>query len=371
MSDYVITQGAANIVYKLHLPGVRQASPPTSADLYDQPGAIPAGDTPPPSSITPPPYEDEGTRNDYAQFAGKLLRLHKEVDWIPSYAALLRDQTRLISPLFGATDLVHQQLVLLPLGLIASLNQSLAADVTRSSNRRGVSLALDEPHGMLITDMTPNDSAAQVLVELKPKWLAQSPGAPQDAIRCRTCALRRFRRANKQPGTEVGVGPTASFCPLDLVSQDPASIAKCVDIIVADAAEAANLSEPAKRFLTYQLRRFLLTSSLLHRLRDIQQRNDPHGVLALAPEDDVPEDFLVATTLRDCTLFLRLTATEESGNDPIEARLGDLDLKAPKASKLRHWRETEQTLLSEGWYTGRRGEGDEAEEEICRLGRRG
>lgn len=36
----------------------------------------------------------------------------------------------------------------------------------------------------------------------------------------------------------------------------------------------------------------------------------------------------------------------------VEARLGDLDVKAPERHKVRQWRETEERLVVEGWYFG-------------------
>ena len=52
--------------------------------------------------------------------------------------------------------------------------------------------------------------------------------------------------------------------------------------------------------------------------------------------------------------------------EAVEARLGDLDVKAPEGGKVKQWRETERRLLAESWYGG-----SDAEEEGCRLQRLG
>jgi inositol-pentakisphosphate 2-kinase len=90
----------------------------------------------------------------------------------------------------------------------------------------------------------------------------------------------------------------------------------------------------------------------------MQMSLDPVGVLK---NDKNNERFRAAMTLRDCTVFVRFCSTSnlESGGEfasngagdrRIEARLGDLDLKSP--SKSQYWKDTENALIDEGWYTG-------------------
>ena len=40
-----------------------------------------------------------------------------------------------------------------------------------------------------------------------------------------------------------------------------------------------------------------------------------------------------------------------SGRGPVEARLGDLDLKSSNGEKARYWKSTEKELIDQGWYT--------------------
>jgi inositol-pentakisphosphate 2-kinase len=76
---------------------------------------------------------------------------------------------------------------------------------------------------------------------------------------------------------------------------------------------------------------------------------DPIGVLTYDPSNEL---LLVAMTLRDCTLFLRLPE-DEADDAQIEARLGDLDVKSP--DKAPYWKQTEQELIDGGFYQGRAG----------------
>jgi inositol-pentakisphosphate 2-kinase len=103
---------------------------------------------------------------------------------------------------------------------------------------------------------------------------------------------------------------------------------------------------------------WLSKNTLLPRLRQMQMSLDPVGVLR---NDKSNEKFRAAMTLRDCTVFVRFCSTSNSGSSAefvpdragdrrVEARLGDLDLKSP--SKAQYWKDTENSLIDEGWYTG-------------------
>lgn len=55
-----------------------------------------------------------------------------------------------------------------------------------------------------------------------------------------------------------------------------------------------------------------------------------------------------------------------SENEPIESRLGDLDLKTAAGGKAQYWLDIENRLIREGWYRGeRRGQ----EQSECALDR--
>ena len=97
----------------------------------------------------------------------------------------------------------------------------------------------------------------------------------------------------------------------------------------------------------------------LKTLRDNQQRFDRHGVLS-AQAADVP-NLCKAMTIRDCTLFLRLSG------DHVEGRLADMDLKWPH--KLGQWKQVETDLIDGGWYTNSEESAHWNKESICLLSR--
>jgi len=56
------------------------------------------------------------------------------------------------------------------------------------------------------------------------------------------------------------------------------------------------------------------------------------------------------------------------GVGPIQAKLGDLDIKVPDNDKIAHWRGLESRLIVEGWYTARERNQHPGEENFCVLG---
>lgn len=83
---------------------------------------------------------------------------------------------------------------------------------------------------------------------------------------------------------------------------------------------------------------------------------DPKGVLKA---NAISQDFLAAMTLRDCTLYLKVS------QGSIGARLGDLDLKTGKG-KAEYWRALERQLIEGGWYTATEKE-KTVGENLCQL----
>ena len=185
----------------------------------------------------------------------------------------------------------------------------------------------------------PND----LIIEFKPKWLTQSANAPLTAKRCRNCARAALR--NSKNGIRTGMFTDAPPCPLAalLCSQDSALPEEALRAI-------ANLFNPrretATRFQQLRFGGWLRTNVLLKRLNVVQGKNDPMGPLFANPDN--PE-FPLAMTLRDCTLFIRIS---NNLNDPIDAKLGDLDKKNVEA-KWKYWSDMEKTLAKEGFYERR------------------
>ena len=182
-----------------------------------------------------------------------------------------------------------------------------------------------------------NKAPGVTFVEFKPKWLAQSPSAPEYSKRCRTCAKRAYSNAQR---ARSGEPPKEGFCPLDLVSDDEKLISRAMKFIVNYRTQ---LSPDAHQKLN-QLCKWAKHSHLLKRLRALQYLLDPKGVLVADPQD---KKFLTAMTLRDCSLYLHVP---DDVTQPVTAKLGDLDLKRP--SKAEYWKSIEAPLLAEGWYEG-------------------
>ncbi|KAK5170279.1 Inositol-pentakisphosphate 2-kinase [Saxophila tyrrhenica] len=270
---------------------------------------------------------------------GRLLRLRKDLPHVQSAEDQLAAYHAHFKPLFPRENLTEQIEIELGDGLASSVSDALT-QLDRPSHRLQDFLPAEERTGMLVTDMTPGPD--EILLQVKPKWLAQSPNAPPDARRCRTCALRA-QRASKKIRTATDAQES---CPFDLISNDE-----------ADRRRAAG------RLTDHPLlQKFLINDAqpLLQKLRDNQQKLDFQGVLVIS-SDTGALDLCKAMTLRDCTLFLKLSG------EAIDARLADLDLKLPE--KLGRWKKVEQELIDHGWYKNTEDSEHWAKEEICLLSR--
>ena len=323
-------EGAANVVYRI-LP----LDPSISSELNF--GSY--------GPNTPPPTEIEPLHVD-PNLEGRLVRLRKKT---PSTTPVTDSQAHFensIKPLFPRENLVQQVLFQPSKDLLRDCNVRLREmerkGGARPAKRHGVYLAEDEMYGMLVTDMSCNDDSFRFF-EFKPKWLAQSPSAPPESKRCRTCALRAMKK-----------GTRPCFCPLDLLEKEGITTAVC-RIMGLDPRRRKEYSEPEKEMLG-RVRDFLLKDPLLRRLKQLQTNKDPNGVLKA---NVISPDFLAAMTLRDCTLYLKVGLTS------IDARLGDLDLKTGNG-KAEYWRSLERQLIDGRWYTATEN-GSPVGENFCRL----
>lgn len=220
------------------------------------------------------------------QLSGKLLRLRKQTAADISYTEIARNFDTIIRPLFTADELVDQTLIRLPDGLLVQCNEQLRVaerNNLRPQKRHGSYLCLSEPFGLLITDMTANNSA--MLAELKPKWLIQSPSAPASAYRCRTCALREMKNREYELVKEQ-----KSFCPLDLVSEMYENVYRATGLIKCKDRS--------------RLARILFRNPTLLRLQSLQKTE--RGVGLFGPEMG-SWDMSLAMTLRDCTMFVKVS----------------------------------------------------------------
>ncbi|KAK2745651.1 Inositol-pentakisphosphate 2-kinase [Onygenales sp. PD_40] len=265
----------------------------------------------------------------------KLLRLRKQIDSGTPYQDTVRNFNGLIRPMFRDDELVDQTLVRLPKSFILHCNEQLRADEAhdlRPKNRSGVYLSPKEPFGLLITDMTPISGSGTCLWEFKPKWLLQSPSAPPNAKRCRTCALREMKNYDAR---KAGAPEKQSFCPLDLVSDKFEDVLRATRFIKGGHGRA-------------RVAEFLYRNATLLKLQACQRRMNAVGLPGLQAHF---RERAISMTLRDCTMFVKVPHSEL---EPLEVRLGDLDFKSGIGGKLQYWRETENRLIEEGWYSGNR-----------------
>ena len=326
-----LAEGAANVVYRIRsLP----LDPSTSADLsFESYGPN-----------TPPPTELEPLHMD-PRLEGNLVRLRKNTSSTTPVAESQNHFENVIKPLFPSENLVQQTLFQPSKNLLKDCNARLREmefNGARPPKRHNFYLAEDDMYGMLVTDMSCNDDSSKFF-EFKPKWLTQSPSAPPESKRCRTCALRAMKRGSK-PG----------LCPLNLMDKDRITIAVCR--IMGLDHHRLQVYSGSDRDMLGRIRDFLLKDPLLRRLRQLQMDKDPKGVLKA---NIISQDLLAAMTLRDCTLYLKVSPSS------IDARLGDLDLKTGKG-KAEYWRGLEKQLIEGGWYAATERERTVGEN-LCQL----
>lgn len=253
-----------------------------------------------------------------------------------SYVELQSYWEKKVSPLFERHELVQQRLVKLPRNpaFFARLNQQLRKIEEKSTRRHdfvGHSVSESVQIGMLVEDMRPgaSQSGEISLHEIKPKWLHQSPRAPEGAEQCRNCAREVQRQVKDQTRHAI-------FCPLNLV--------KAADFpgdrdVAGDIRRSLGLSEAESDALQAWLR----GSSLLQRLRAAQWDNDHE------PEVADAERYSLAMTLRDCSLFLKISRRPGAGPGGVVAKLADMDMKNFEIKKD-YWERRENDLHERGLY---------------------
>ncbi|KAF3915961.1 hypothetical protein AA313_de0207120 [Arthrobotrys entomopaga] len=337
-----VAEGAANVIWRISLPQA-PTPPPTLKEEYST-------STPPPSEIDPD-AEISGESDDVnlqitPGYSNVLLRLRKCLPSSESNLLAYEYLSTVIMPLFPLGVMVGQTLVKLPPSLVSRANDALRfleETKARPIHRQHLYLAgdprpseqqMEEHYAFLVEDMTPDISRGEFLLEFKAKWLTQSPNAPEDWKRCRTCALRlkKYSEATKKGKIVEWRG----LCPFDLISQDPKRNTNAVKQILK---APRNNDE----HLVTRITEALINGPQLSILRDLQASLDPTGILKA---DHTSKEFLTAMTLRDCTFFVKVSPTV------IQARLGDFDVKSGDGGKSDYWINLETELIEEGWYSG-------------------
>lgn len=275
------------------------------------------------------------------QFPGKLLRVPKHNYKALPYSDLQKYWEAQVSPLFEPHELVQQRLVRLPSdpAFVARLNQELE-ELEKASHRRpdfvGHLVDADVEVGMLVEDMRAHAAGSGGALrthEIKPKWLVQSPRAPRGAEQCRNCAREVWRNMKNKTKNQV-------FCPLNLVkAADFPQDENVARDIATNLRRCYNMSEVEAKNLTA----WLQTCQLIPRLRMIQWSHDHESQVI----DD--EQYCLAMTLRDCSLFILLPSDPDAPPDRIIAKLGDTDMKN-FAAKKEYWLKMEKEFHDSGVY---------------------
>ncbi|KAK5627720.1 hypothetical protein RRF57_003435 [Xylaria bambusicola] len=257
------------------------------------------------------------------QFEGTLLRVPKATLGVTpcDYETLQEFHEGQVEDRVGRHHLVPQALIRIS-AEVAHILHDKRDRVDESEIRAG--------YAMLIQDM--RASPGYSVLEFKPKWLAQSPIAPPDAKRCRTCAREAFRNSQKQA---KGKAVSTPICPLGLVHEDS-------DVVMDTIRRLAPAwSARDQKRLTDAFDR----SGILRKLRELQTKGDPGRALLDNPSDP---DFGLAMTLRDCSCYVRMP--DDVGRD-VEIKLADVDKKNWE-EKQTYWQESHWNLVNNGWYLG-------------------
>ncbi|KAH0361521.1 hypothetical protein KCU65_g8673, partial [Aureobasidium melanogenum] len=275
-------------------------------------------------------YSFEETANHVLPngFHHKLLRLRKDKSFIQSTKSQFATFQQEFVPLFRPENLVEQTLITLDEALIRKLNQELEEHEnakSRKSLRHGDRLATDE-YGLLMTDMTARHG--EYLFEIKPKWLLQSPDAPDGSRRCRTCALRLQRSYAAARGAVMP--KSGGFCPISLVDDDIQERQRAFKSIIE--AQAGDLSNDSVEIIV----KFLSEKGyqVLETLREHQARFDKDGLLSSNAER-ASDEYSKAMTLRDCVLFVK--GSIDAFENTADIRLADLDFKHAHPDKVEKW----------------------------------
>jgi len=192
-----------------------------------------------------------------------------------------------------------------------------------------------------------------VTIEVKPKWLVQSPNAPLDAVRCRTCAMQVAKPKDLN----------SYICPLRLSEGSSEMIYPWIfDRVTEQLAEHHSETPTEKHQQAPRIAASIVAyltqgdgKALVRHLKWLQTRLDPQGVCLrdkMYPKSTFDRNLRLAMTLRDCSLYI--TAHYAAvGTDTVEvdSKLGDLDFKS--ADKMDDWLSKEELLLRDAAYTRR------------------
>ncbi|KAF2867364.1 inositol-pentakisphosphate 2-kinase [Massariosphaeria phaeospora] len=230
--------------------------------------------------------------------------------------------------------------------------QELYDEVYQKSSHMGrerITLKVEAQWGILLPNLS-SVPGKSLTIEVKPKWLEQSRKAPQDAYRCRNCALRASKPAEDKQN--------AYLCPLYLVAGNASVIQPWVKRKVLDAFGTLPEPQPEQKMvenITDHITHYIVAGKghrLISHIKHQQVRLDTEaelkqGETALTAKQET--SLRLAMTLKDCSLYIKVSYSDK--DLPIESWLGDLDFKSPQ--KIKGWGLKETALVDGGWYTQR------------------
>jgi len=266
-------------------------------------------------------------------FAETLLRVPKITDGVVpcDYDTLQKFHDGVVVPKVGEEHVVPQVLVKITEETAGKLDKLRKRDSKKAQAAEDTHIGVGS--AMLIQDMS--ESPEYLSLEFKPKWLAQSPLAPKDSIRCRTCAREAFRIAQKVAAGKSAAKLGPPVCPLGLLHSEQWIRMATIDRLAPSWSEADRA----------RLAQALEQSGLLERLRQLQVSGDPDRALFDNPSD---EEFGLTMTLRDCSCFVRMP---KDVKEPVLIKLADVDKKNWEA-KQTYWQDSHNNLVDNGWYIG-------------------
>ncbi|KAI0440478.1 inositol-pentakisphosphate 2-kinase-domain-containing protein [Xylaria telfairii] len=266
-------------------------------------------------------WEYQNPTSSKGRFEGILLRVPKATPGVEpcDYKTLQAFHENQVEEHVGRQHLVPQALIEI---------SAEVADILHKKRNKVDDSQIRAGDAMLIQDMSA--SPGYSVLEFKPKWLAQSPIAPPNARRCRTCAREAFR--NNQKRTK-GQTVSTPICPLGLVHEDPAVVVETIKRLAPEWTQSnqKRLSDAFER------------SGILKKLRELQTKGDPDRALLDNPSDP---DFGLAMTLRDCSCYVRMP---DDLSKEVEIKLADVDKKNWN-EKQTYWQESHWNLVDNGWY---------------------
>ena len=238
-----------------------------------------------------PSSQKDGRPTIDPRLKNKLLKLRKQesssVPVIESHKFFKRN----VEPLFPPGMLLEQERCEVSPDLLKHYNKELKRNekqqYLRNKGRAGAYLAENEPHGLLITSMLYDDKHASC--HFKPKWLTQSPSAPQGSKRCRTCATQaKCKKVNN----------FHAFCPLTLTNNDEGLLkTHLLGALMKMKGSPISIFDQVSSAIP-----FFQGSPTLHRLKELQGANDTAGPLTAELSS---KGYRFAMTLRDCTMFMK------------------------------------------------------------------